>query len=205
MSSFFDIFSLSFYYENNNILSKKLLSISKKVLEDDSLLTNEWGYKNTYSLDEGLSKLPELKFFNDILIDRSKKLYEYSGYELKNSYKLWTSIFTSAMKCGDKHDPHSHPGAIYSGLIYLQLPKGSSPIQFKGTKDSTFNSVFEKKVKKDNIFNYENDGSVTIYPHEGMFLMWDSWAIHRVPLNNIDKDEERITMVFNIGVKENEI
>ena len=205
MHHFFDLFSLSFYYENNKSLSDKLLPISKKILKDDSLLTNEWGYKNTYSLDEGLSKLPEFKFFVDILLEKSKILYENSGYNLKPSYKLWTSIFTSSMKFGDKHDAHSHPGAIYSGLIYLQVPKGSSPIQFKGTKDSIFNTVFEKKVKEENIFNYEEDGTVTIHPHEGMFLMWDSWAIHRVPKNNIDINDERITMVFNIGVDKDEI
>jgi uncharacterized protein (TIGR02466 family) len=201
MNCFFDLFSLSFYYENNKSLSEELLPISKKILGDNSLLTNEWGYKNTYSLDEGLSKLPELKFFVDIILDRSAILYKNSGYKMKDSYKLWTSIFTSSMKSGDKHDVHSHPGAIYSGLIYLQVPKGSSPLQFKGTKDSIFNTVFEKEIKKENIFNYEEDGSITIYPHEGMFLMWDSWALHRVPQNNIDTDEERITMVFNVGVE----
>lgn len=199
MSCFFDIFSLSFYYENNINLAKKILPISKKILEDKSFLTNEWGYKNTYSLDEGLSLLPELNFFNEFILEKSEGLYKRCGYQLKSEYKLWSSIFTSSMKRGDKHDPHSHPGAIYSGLIYLQLPKKSSPIQFKGQRDGIFNSVFEKEKKVVDIFNYENDGTVTIYPHVGMFIMWDSWAIHRVPVNDIDG--ERITMVFNVGVE----
>jgi uncharacterized protein (TIGR02466 family) len=196
MSYFFDIFSLSFYYENNKDVSDKLLPISKKILKNNSFLTNEWGYKNTYSLDEGLSKLPELEFFNNFILEKSKNLYSRCGYTLKSSYKLWTSLFTSAMKSGDKHDAHSHPGAIYSGLIYLQVPENSSPIQFKGSKDSIFNSVFEKKDKIENIFNYEDDGTVTINPHEGMFIMWDSWVIHRVPPNNLNVNDERITMVF---------
>jgi uncharacterized protein (TIGR02466 family) len=203
MSHFFDIFSLSFYYEENKNISDNLLPISKKILKDESLLTNEWGYKNTYSMDKGLSTLIELEFFNDFILEKSKLLYKKCGYDLKPEYKLWTSIFTSAMKQGDKHDPHSHPGAIYSGLMYLQVPKGSSPIQFKGPRDSIFNAVFEKRTKNKNIFNYENDGIIAIHPREGMFLMWDSWAIHRVPINNID--DERITMVFNVGVEKNEI
>ena len=205
MSYFFDIFSLSFYYEDNKNISDKLLPISKKILENDSFLTNEWGYKNTYSLDEGLSKLPELKFFNDFILEKSKNLYSRCGYSLKPSYKLWVSLFTSSMKFGDKHDPHSHPGAIYSGLIYLQVPEKSSPIQFKGPRDSIFNSVFEKTNKTENIFNYQYDGTVCIDPHEGMFIMWDSWAVHRVPPNNLNANDERITMVFNVGVDKNEI
>lgn len=205
MSYFFDIFSLSFYYEDNKNISDKLLPISKKILENDSFLTNEWGYKNTYSLDEGLSKLPEFKFFNDFILEKSKNLYSRCGYSLKPSYKLWVSLFTSSMKFGDKHDPHSHPGAIYSGLIYLQVPEKSSPIQFKGPRDSIFNSVFEKTNKTENIFNYQDDGTVCIDPHEGMFIMWDSWAVHRVPPNNLNVNDERITMVFNVGVDKNEI
>ena len=205
MSEFFDIFSLSFYYENNTNLAEKLLPISKSILKNESLLTNEWGYTNTYSADEGLSSRPELEFFKNFILSKSEKLYDRSGYILNSNYKLWVSIFTSSMKSGDKHGPHCHPGAIYSGLIYLQLPWGSSPIQFKGPRDTTFNLVFDKKVKKENIFNYENDGIVTIQPHVGMFLMWDSWAIHRVPENYMNSDDERMTMVFNVGVEKNEI
>lgn len=205
MTNLFDIFSLSFYYESNNNLKNKLLPISKKILNNESLLINEWGYKNTYSANEGLAILPELKFFNDFILEKSKKLYTKCGYSLKSSYKLWTSLFTSSMVNGDSHEAHCHPGAVYSGLIYLQVPDKSSPIQFKNPRDPTFNLVFDKIHKKIDIFNYDDDGTVTIHPHEGMFLMWDSWAIHRVPTNNLNIGDERITMVFNVGVDKNEI
>ena len=200
MSKFFDIFPLSFYYETNKTLKDTLLPIAKKILNDNSLLTNEWGYSNTYSSEEGLSKLDELQFFNDFIFEKIKSLYNNSGYTLKPSYKLWISLFASSMKLGDKHDAHFHPGAIYSGIIYLQVPKKSSPIQFKSPKDEIFNTVFDKINKKENIFNYEDDGTVNIFPDEGMFLMWDSWAIHRVPINDLNINDERITMVFNVGV-----
>ena len=136
----------------------------------------------------------------DFIFEKSKSLYNNSGYTLKPSYKLWISLFASSMKLGDKHDAHFHPGAIYSGIIYLQVPKKSSPIQFKSPKDEIFNTVFDKINKKENIFNYEDDGTVNIFPDEGMFLMWDSWAIHRVPINDLNINDERITMVFNVGV-----
>jgi len=38
-----------------------------------------------------------------------------------------------------------------------------------------------------------------VVPKPGLFLFWESWAMHRVPPNqNIDG---RITMVFNVGVE----
>jgi uncharacterized protein (TIGR02466 family) len=198
MSDFFDIFSLSLYKETNINLQQKLIPIAKKYLSDNKYLTNEWGYKNTYTFDEGLALSPEMCFFVDYILDVSKIMYERSGYTLDPQYKLWTSIFTSEMFYGDKHDAHCHPGALYSGLIYLNVPEGSSPIQFKNPKDPIFHKVMRTKSNKCGTINLDDDGTLTIEPHDGLFLMWDSWAFHRVPENK--STEGRMTIVFNVGV-----
>lgn len=198
MSDFFDIFSLSFYKETNLNLSTKLIPIAEKYLSSDEHLTNEWGYKNTYTYDEGLALVPDMYFFVDHILNASKFMYERSGYILDPQYKLWCSIFVSEMFSGDKHDAHTHPGALYSGLIYLKVPEGSSPLQFKNPKDPIFHKVMRTKSNKNGIMDLDSDGTLTIKPHEGLFLMWDSWAFHRVPENK--SLTGRMTAVFNVGV-----
>lgn len=198
MSEYFDIFSLSLYKETNINLQQKLIPIAERYLSDTEYLTNEWGYKNTYTFDEGLSLVPEMCFFVDHILNVSKLMYERSGYTLDPQYRLWTSIFTSEMFYGDKHDAHAHPGALYSGLIYLKVPEGSSSIQFKNPKDPIFHRVMKTKPNKNGIMDLDSDGTLTIKPHEGLFLMWDSWAFHRVPENK--SIEGRMTVVFNVGV-----
>lgn len=198
MGEFFDIFSLSFYKETNIEIQQKLIPIAKKYLSDDNYLTNEWGYKNTYTFDEGLALVPEMCFFVDHILQISELMYKRSGYTLDPQYKLWTSIFTSEMFYGDKHNSHSHPGALYSGLIYLNVPEGSSPIQFKNPKDPIFHKVMKTNSQKCDMMDLDFDGTLTIDPYEGLFLMWDSWVFHRVPENK--SIDGRMTVVFNVGV-----
>ena len=113
----------------NSELSAQMLPVAKKYLADKSFITNTWGYKNTYSPDDGLS------IFNDIV--PFKNFIEQTGYEYLTAIgynvsdlKFSTQIFVSEMVAGDCHALHSHPNSLLSGVFYLQVPEGSAPILF---------------------------------------------------------------------------
>jgi len=194
-------YSFSINYVKNLPLAEQLFPIARRVLSDPSKLTNEWNYKNTYTEDEGLATEPELKFFVDIILKESKEYLENKSLTLKKDTELWVSIFASEMHNGDQHHPHTHPGALLSGLIYLQVPPGSSNLEFFSPrgKNLAWTTLLEKSNTTQDTFNIDQTHTISVTPEPGLFLFWESWALHRVPVNN--SVESRITMVFNVGAE----
>ena len=95
------------------------------------------------------------------------------------------------MVAGDSHELHTHANCVYSGVFYLQIPQNSSPISFK---DPRIHSRFIMQTVVEQ--NPLNGGNFWINPTNGLFIMWDSWLEHRVPVNK--STEPRIALVFNL-------
>lgn len=194
-------YSLTLKYFQDKDLARHLLPLARKYLSDPLLLTNEWNYKNTYTMDEGLSTKSDLKFFVDIILKECKNYLTEQKIEIKPNYKLWVSLFASEMKMGDEHESHNHPGALLSGLIYLSVPPGSANLEFISPR--SLNKAWKNYSQDLNYENCEfikirNDHTIVVEPSEGLFLLWESWANHRVPPNQ--SLNGRTTLVFNVGV-----
>jgi hypothetical protein len=114
-------YSFNIHHHTNQALARQLLPFARKFLSTPSKLTNTWNYKTTYSEVEGLAFEPELKFFVDYILEYSYKYLENQNIKIKSSLKLSVSLFTSEMTVGDQHTSHNHPGALLSGLIYLNM------------------------------------------------------------------------------------
>tara|TARA_B110000503_G_C7167937_1_gene422795 strand:+ start:1119 stop:1739 length:621 start_codon:yes stop_codon:yes gene_type:complete len=192
---------LNIHYHTNENLARQLLPFARKFLSMPSKLTNTWDYKNTYTDLEGLALETELDFFVDYITDQANQYLITHNLKIKQSLKLSVSLFTSEMAEGDQHTAHNHPGALLSGLIYLNVPNNSAPLEFYSPRSkltSWLNYIDELcYVASDEIFEITENHAIVVKPKNGLFLLWESWALHRVPKNNAD---ERITMVFNIGV-----
>ena len=105
-------------------------------------------------------------------------------------------IFVSEMFKGNYHLPHTHPGSILSGILYLQTPEGSSPLIIKDPR--SFRDYYNfRKIPGDFMTNKEQ---IAILPKKGLFIMFESWLNHVVPETS-NENEGRITMVFNIARK----
>jgi uncharacterized protein (TIGR02466 family) len=194
-------YSFTINYFKDQQLAEQLLPVARKFLSDPSKLTNEWDYKNTYTKDEGLANEPELQFFVDIILKASREYIENKSLKLINPADLWVSMFCSEMHEGNYHDAHTHQGALFSGLIYLDVPEGSSTLEFSAPRGN--NQAWKKFLKippTEDIFEVDQTPhTITVNPEPGLFLFWESWALHRVPTNN--STGPRITMVFNVGVE----
>jgi uncharacterized protein (TIGR02466 family) len=194
-------YSFAINYFKDRQLSEQLLPIARKFLSDPSKLTNEWDYKNTYTRDSGIADEPELKFFVDIILKASREYIENKSLKLIKTTDLWVSMFCSEMHEGDYHDAHTHPGALFSGLIYLEVPEGSSNLEFSTPRGQNPSwKTFLEISPTENIFEVDQlPHTIIVKPEPGLFLFWESWALHRVPTNN--SIGPRITMVFNVGVE----
>ena len=195
-------YSFKLQYYQDNTLAEQLLPIARKFLSDPSKLTNEWNYKNTYTYQDGLAVEPDLKFFVDFILEKSYDYLKSQNIKLKPNIELWVSLFASEMHMGDEHDAHNHPGALLSGLIYLQCPIGSANLEFSSPRHSNkawLNYLDESSYCNSNeLFSIKPDHTIVVKPSPGLFLFWESWALHRVPPNQ--SIDGRITLVFNAGV-----
>jgi uncharacterized protein (TIGR02466 family) len=171
-------------------LRNKMLPIAKAILAEEKNLTYEWGYKNTYTgYKDGIETLPEMQEFVQFIREIGGLYLDTLGYDYKQ-INLNPKVFTSAMVKGDMHTRHCHPNSILSGVFYLEVPKGSSPIIFHDPRP--FRDSMQLPRKEDNSITSE---IITYAPEDGDFVIWESWIHHQVPKNQ--SEAERITLVFN--------
>jgi len=199
----YNFLNITVNYCYKNKLAEILLPIAKKYLNDKTHLTNFWNYKNTYTDGPGLSLYPDLFFFKKILLEIADEYFLNNGIKIKDEFELSVSLFASEMVLGNEHNMHDHPGALLSGLIYLQVPVGSANLEIYNPKSSNKawrlaldNSCY---VTNNELFTIDETQKIIIKPQVGLLVFWESWIKHCVPVNQ--SIDSRITMVFNIGIK----
>jgi len=184
-------FSTPLMHLHNKKLADEMLPLCKNVLADESNNTAQWGYKTSYepATGNGLEKLPQFHRFEKYICSVGKEFLKELGYNT-DEIEFLPSIFTSEMKPGDRHGRHCHPGAILSGVFYLEMPQNSSPIKFFDPR--RWRDTRLMPTKKDTIYTREE---FVFQPVSGDLLLWESWLHHEVVPNNSDN---RITLVFNL-------
>jgi uncharacterized protein (TIGR02466 family) len=169
-----------------------LLPIVKNILSNKNLLSNTWGYKNTYTKDKGLETHKELESFRDYIIEIGHTYLKNIGYD-SSGLDFNTQIFASEMFEGDYHPRHSHPNSFLSGVFYLDVPDGSSPLLFYDPRP--FRDFVElPRISHDISLSWDR---VFYQPENGLLLIWESWLSHEV-IKNTNKNSGRITLVFNL-------
>ena len=168
-------------------LQEKMLPIVEDILQDESKLTYEWGYKNTYTGYEGIEQAPEMNEFIEFIQEIGEQYLNNLGYI---SPGLNPTIFASQMFQGDKHPRHCHSNATLSGVFYLDCPPGSSDIVFYDPRN--FRDVKCLSTIEQNSLNSPN---CNYSPQPGLLLLWESWIHHEVLENK--SETGRTTLVFN--------
>ena len=172
---------------NNIALAQEMLPVCRSILDNEELLTNTWGYKNTYNPGTGIADLEEMSKFKSYIISLAKEFLDKLGYQ---TIQFEPQIFTSQMNEKDSHGRHSHAGAVLSGVFYLNMPEGASPIQFYDPRPWRDTRVLPMKRNTE-----YTQPSFNFQPIVGDLIMWESWLHHEVIPNNC---EDRITLVFNL-------
>ena len=137
--------------------------------------------------------MPDIEPFRIFIEKTGKKYLQDLGYSTQG-LDFFSFVFVSEMFDGAFHEEHTHPEAILSGLLYLQVPEGSASLIL--TDPRPFRDFVHLDKLNDQTTS-TNTSEVIISPKKGMFLMWEAWLPHLVPRTH-NKDDGRITMVFNI-------
>ena len=180
-------FATPLLHLRNLPLAKEMLPICRNILSNEKYLTNAWGYKNTYDPATGIAELPEMSKFKSFTKSVAREFLQKLGYD---QIEFEPQIFTSQMGVKDSHGRHAHAGAVLSGVFYLNMPEGASPIQFYDPRP--YRDTRSMPIKKDTEYTRS---SFNFSPSAGDFIMWESWLHHEVIPNNCD---DRVTLVFNL-------
>tara|TARA_R110001583_G_scaffold78489_1_gene212698 strand:+ start:268 stop:849 length:582 start_codon:yes stop_codon:yes gene_type:complete len=163
----------------------------KNILDNDNSLY--WNYKTTFPNDDINLLLAQNKDIQEYILNLANKFA--NEMNLRLSKDIMICPFVTRMMKGDNHNKHNHPNAILSGLIYLNVPEGSSPVVFHDTNNiRVYNRLFPTKE------TFQNRDRISYMPKKGDVLIWESFIDHEVPLNEADNRE---TLVFNITYKTN--
>ena len=100
---------------------------------------------------------------------------------------------------GGSNVPHTHPGAKYSGVFYIKVPKemkGGNLLFLRDYNETYLTSQENMGFFKQGYNLLPNDlPKIPVKPLEKLLIVFPSWLPHSVEFN--DTDEERISLSFN--------
>lgn len=119
--------------------------------------------------------------------------------DIINYYQLSDPFFVENVwiNINGKYDynrPHIHSSSVISGCFYIKAPKDCGNLVLQNPNSRI--ACFEENFNRINPLIYSH---YDIVPEENMIYMFPSWIEHYVEPNR--SDEDRISMAFNIGVK----
>lgn len=157
---------------------------------------NYWGGYTSYgSTSQSFDKLHRFsttfekleKKIKPHVLQFAKQLYwDVDPQDLKIS-TFWINV----MPQGTTHSFHHHPLSVISGTFYLQVPAGSSGIQFEDPRLAMMMACPPRLAKAP-----ENmQPHLTVKPRPADLILFESWMKHQVPPN--PAKTSRISLSFN--------
>ena len=186
--SFLEImFCDSIYHStlSNEKIKKQLVKIVYDLEEnvESNKKTNQGGYQKDLNckdlflnlISKEINKYEKLLNFNKKL--KLDNLWCNINY--KNSYNV----------------SHVHPEVHFSGVYYLETPKNCGKLIF--TNPNTFVRMHPEMKQASEHPNFKSH--FYIQPVENLLLIFPSYLLHEVEMNN--SNEKRISISFNLCIK----
>lgn len=153
------------------------------------------GYTSYGSVDQLHLVLPNFKKLEKMLQTHLTKFLKSLEYDISSKDLYLSHCWVNVMPKGAQHAAHIHPLSVISGTVYLQIPKGASPIKFEDPRLGFFMNapVPLKKAKP------HNQRFLSLFPKACDVVLFESWLRHEVPQNTTN--DPRISVSFNYGWK----
>ena len=165
----------------NNIPSKNRSNLGQNSYHSPNLLN--------------LQNPPEILKLMKQITNCIQTIHQQSRRENVRLVDFWININGK----GGSNVPHTHPGAKYSGVFYIKVPKEMKGGNLFFLRD--YNETYLTSQENMGFFKQEynllpNDlPKIPVKPLEKLLIVFPSWLHHSVEFN--DTDEERISLSFN--------
>ena len=165
----------------NNIPSKNKSNLGQNSYHSPNLLN--------------LQNPPEILKLMKQITNCIQTIHQQSRRENVRLVDFWININGK----GGSNVPHTHPGAKYSGVFYIKVPKemkGGNLFFLKDYNETYLTSQENMGFFKQGYNLLPNDlPKIPVKPLEKLLIVFPSWLPHSVEFN--DADEERISLSFN--------
>jgi uncharacterized protein (TIGR02466 family) len=150
------------------------------------------GYTSYASLNDLPKRDPAFAELAKRLTAEARKFGRDCGFELGHTLKL-DSFWVNSLKGGGHHSAHIHPHSVISGTFYVEVPQGSGAIRFEDPRLPLMMAAPQRRKDAGD----ELSPFVTVEPHSGLLLMWESWLRHEVLPGRGRR--ERLSISFNFA------
>ncbi len=166
------------------------LAHSIRSLAHDDQAGRSWSKEHRYAGYTSYASLNDLPKRDPAFAELAKRLTRHArafaralGWDAKPRLD---SMWVNLLRASGHHAGHIHPHSIISGTLYVEMPKGSGAIRFE---DPRLPLMMAAPTRPDTF--------ITVEPHTGLFLLWESWLRHEV-LPGTEK-AERLSISFNFA------
>ena len=140
--------------------------------------------------------------YNDItkwIFAKAEEVFKDQGYD-PNSEPVCDNMWANINKKYSHNRNHTHPGALWSGVYYIQAPKDSGRLWFTDPRGEPH--MIMPRYKKRPSFTWRE---VYYEPIPGRLLIFPAWLVHEVEPNlnkefeNDDNRGWRYSISFNLN------
>jgi len=143
------------------------------------------GYTSYASLNDLPRRDPAFADLTKHLTGHATQFARESGFAQPRKPKL-DSMWVNLLHGSGHHSAHIHPHSSISGTLYVEVPPGSGAIRFEDPRLPLMMAAPPR-----------TDTFVTVEPHPGLLLLWESWLRHEV-LPGSGRGE-RLSISFNFA------
>jgi uncharacterized protein (TIGR02466 family) len=158
------------------------LAYSIRSLAEDDEAGRRWSKDHRYAGYTSYASLNDLPKRDPVIGDLAKLLTKHAAafsddcaFDLHRKPKL-DSLWVNLLRGSGHHSAHIHPHSIISGTLYVEVPKGSGAIRFE---DPRLPMMMAAPMRRTDA-GEELQPFVTVEPHAGLLLLWESWLRHEV-------------------------
>ncbi|WP_309662489.1 TIGR02466 family protein [Sphingomonas sp.] len=126
------------------------------------------GYTSYASLNDLPKRDPTFAELARLLVRHATAFARDCAFDSPRKPRL-DSLWVNLLKSGGQHSGHIHPHSILSGTLYVEAPPGSGAIRFE---DPRLPLMMAAPLRPDTF--------ISIEPHPGLLLLWESWLRHEV-------------------------
>lgn len=174
----------------NPLLRERILGHERH--HPGATLTNYGGWHSAYGRLEFCGDAGErlVAHMHEMIEEATSRLHASFGKPAPPA--TWRlSVWANINRRGDFNQVHTHPGATWSGVYYVDHGEA------EGVSAATSIQLFDPDAARTNLFFPElQASSIAFKPEPGLMILFPSYVPHAVPPHGSDRP--RISVAFNV-------
>ena len=170
-----------------------------RMLAEEDLAGQAWCRDRGYGGYTSYASLNDLPVRATIFAELKRRLDRHAAkfaqalaFDLGPRGKLkLDSLWVNVLKPGAAHSGHIHPHSVLSGAVYVATPPGAAGLRLEDPRLASMMAAPPRQADAAEDLR----PFVTLTPHPGAVLLWESWLRHEVPANR--SKTPRISLSFN--------